>query len=124
MDLHQKDIDQLAFSTVARHLLTQNKVSYDLIHDRCAYRGDNGLKCAIGCLIDDRDYDVSMEGDVVRWGDENWSLDNSPLMQLSSNLAMNLQTCHDQVPPDNWLKNLREIARHYDLTFTNPKDTN
>lgn len=32
---------------------------------RCVYRGPNGLKCAIGHLISDDDYDPEMEGRVV-----------------------------------------------------------
>ena len=29
---------------------------------RCRYRGDNGTMCAVGCLIPDERYDISLEG--------------------------------------------------------------
>lgn len=45
---------------VKNHFLKQNSLS----HDRdgyCAYRGENGAKCAAGCLIPDESYNEEME---------------------------------------------------------------
>ena len=51
---------QEAFDIAARHLLVQGKRS--LTSDgACAYRGEGGLKCAIGALIPDDQYDPKME---------------------------------------------------------------
>ena len=52
---------QEIFDTVANHLLTQKEQSMDE-NGKCLYRGPNGLKCAIGCLIPDEDYSPTMEG--------------------------------------------------------------
>lgn len=50
--------------TVAEHLGKQRKQSDGQHPDGhgCCYRGDNGLMCAIGCLIPDELYDFQMEG--------------------------------------------------------------
>lgn len=56
---------QEIFNQVAEHLMTQGAQS--VIRSKnleriCAYRGDGGLKCAIGCLIPDDYYSPDMEG--------------------------------------------------------------
>lgn len=67
---------QLVFDTVTSHLLRQGKVStktrpsFDIINgtknvDYCAYRGDDGTKCALGCLISDESYNEHLEGKTV-----------------------------------------------------------
>lgn len=43
------------FEKVRTHLLTQNAKS--MIDGICLYRGPNGLKCAVGCLIEDEHFD-------------------------------------------------------------------
>ena len=56
---------QSLFDYVARHLLRQNAQSLVIFGDRndnsCVYRGPNGLKCAAGCLIEDRLYTADLE---------------------------------------------------------------
>jgi hypothetical protein len=56
------------FDTVVAHLFTQGRpalVTGDDDSDRstgdCLYRGPNGTKCAIGCLIPDDRYSESLE---------------------------------------------------------------
>ena len=45
---------QEVFDVVAKHLLTQNAKSMDDPWDEmCAYRGENGRRCAVGALIPD-----------------------------------------------------------------------
>lgn len=51
---------QATFETVARHLLLQGKVSTGA--HGCSYSGGGGLKCALGCLIPDAQYDPVFEG--------------------------------------------------------------
>src|SRR5580704_9862826 len=52
---------QAIFNKVCRHLKKQNKHSKDPISKHCVYRSSNGYKCAIGCLIKDKEYNPSME---------------------------------------------------------------
>jgi hypothetical protein len=57
---------QKVFDKVVNHLLTQNKQSIEYsVRDgetSCAYRGADGLMCAVGCLIADSAYDEILEG--------------------------------------------------------------
>src|SRR4051812_610560 len=57
--------DQEIFDKVATHLLTQNAKSLLLEPGQpisCLYRGREGKKCAIGCLIPDELYTPYIEG--------------------------------------------------------------
>lgn len=60
---------QEIFDTVARHLHKQGKRAGKYDNDsrdeadfRCLYRGPEGTKCAVGCLIPDELYDPNIEG--------------------------------------------------------------
>lgn len=52
---------QEIFDTVAKHLATQGCQSLSATGD-CSYRGERGLKCAVGILISDEEYTPFMEG--------------------------------------------------------------
>lgn len=60
---------QEIFDTVINHLLQQGGPALNYNYDDealddpvCRYRSNNGLKCAVGCLIPDDQYDPLMEG--------------------------------------------------------------
>ena len=54
---------QEMFDTMAAHLLKQGERSVSPINpQQCRYRGDHGLKCAVGALIKDKFYKPSLEG--------------------------------------------------------------
>src|ERR1019366_8136543 len=85
---------QQVYDTSVGHLIRQGKpASEDGIE--CSYRTKDGLKCAIGCLITDKEYIVSMEGrnvyDINRCG-------NLPktLVQFID-LLDELQSLHDDI---------------------------
>lgn len=107
---------QEIFNTVARHLLTQMKRS---LHGqgKCAYRGDDGLKCAAGCLIPDAKYDVTFEGKSAlsstlakTWKELGYSC-------IDVDLITDLQRLHDWKEPDEWKDQLQMEAIRYDLKF-------
>jgi hypothetical protein len=52
---------QEIFDKVTTHLLTQGKRSIDEKKHICLYRGPNGTKCAVGCLIKDEFYHAGLE---------------------------------------------------------------
>jgi hypothetical protein len=63
--------DQEVFDYVSTFLLKQGVPSKDLTQKNqpCLYRGPNGTKCAVGCLIPDELYDPVMESmPVVSFG--------------------------------------------------------
>jgi hypothetical protein len=56
---------QAIFDKVAEHLIRQGERAMSPSGEgtgACAYRGQNGTKCAIGCLIDDKFYESRFEG--------------------------------------------------------------
>lgn len=52
------------FDYVEAHLRNQGQRSMARSCN-CAYRGEKGRMCAVGCLIADDEYNLSMEGNVV-----------------------------------------------------------
>jgi hypothetical protein len=63
---------QEIFDTVVNHLAAQQQrsMAHVVVHDgtaegnkmyTCAYRGEFGMMCAVGCLIKDEDYNPKME---------------------------------------------------------------
>lgn len=122
---------QAVFDKVAKHLLTQNKRAMkdfrgEYPEDRCAYRGDNGSMCAVGCLISDDLYDFSMEGrnvgEVMRMLHGVRELSSvSPALGVFHAMLSALQNAHDNYEPSEWPMELAYIARMYNLSFTMPQ---
>lgn len=54
---------QEEFDAVVAHLYKQGKKA--MSGKGCAYRGENGTMCAVGCRIPDEMYDPKMEGQFV-----------------------------------------------------------
>lgn len=105
--------NQELYNKVRKHLLTQMaKSTFPSIQASCAYRGDNGLKCAIGCLIPDEHYSSSLEGYTAR---------NEEVMRAAGlsieniNLAIDLQKIHDCHRVEKWATKLDYVASDYSL---------
>lgn len=102
--------NQEVLDKVANHLLTQMEVSADEFG--CKYRGPNGLKCAIGCLIPDEKYIPAMEGlssnHVIIQGNLSNFLGDIKLLKK-------LQFIHDQHEPVEWRSLLETLANDYNL---------
>lgn len=67
---------QEIFDTVAKHLFSQGQRAmmnnnHGLDGEYCAYRGENGMKCAVGVLIPDDMYDPDMD----KFGGDGTSID-------------------------------------------------
>lgn len=99
--------EQEIFDIVSTHLLTQGGKSRTGEHP-CAYRGENGWKCAAGVLIPDDLYQPMFEGKL-------WSkvCEVSPELRAIGhrNLIIALQRIHDLGEPISWADRLRELAR-------------
>ncbi|GED41218.1 hypothetical protein [Cobetia marina] len=114
--------EQEVFDQVARHLLTQQRVSYSPSNDMCAYRSPFGA-CAAGCLLADDEYSPDMEGKA--WDQLTLS---GRVPNEHVNLISVLQTVHDeghdlmdQVPSNvfsEWRHRLEEVAEEFDLDTT------
>ena len=131
---------QKVFDKVVDHLLEQRKQS--TVNDvlapggyRCMYRGNSGLKCAIGALIPDDLYTSSMENAGV-----GYMLLNNPKLAKhldikigkkrpsegdtaykEERLLIKLQNIHDVREVEEWEKLLRDLAWDYELQFQGEK---
>ena len=122
--------NQEAFDKVVKHLRRQGERATD--GSKCCYRTNEGLMCAVGCLIPDSLYTPHIEGvaidcciDVV----ENKSGLHIPdvvravsritdhLAGLDFNLLEALQWTHDQHPPDEWEDSFITIAKDFNLSI-------
>lgn len=108
---------QEIFDKVARHLLTQNARS--VRGPSCAYLGEGGLKCAVGCLIADEYYSPDLERRNALDGRVLSAVAASlghPLDVDSQKLLHELQLTHDFSFPNTWRTgSLLGIAREFDL---------
>jgi hypothetical protein len=94
------------FYTVRDHLLAQNRRA---VNDTgmCAYRGKDGTKCAVGCLILDDEYSTDMEGKPVK---ELWQMGMLPHRLVPYvGLLDRLQGIHDARLVRSWELQLREL---------------
>lgn len=109
---------QEVYNTVKAHLIKQGDVSFDGRGD-CAYRGDNGRSCAVGCLIPDDEYDFKMEGQTVDSlldeCDLELSHDLRGFLTTHRKLLKDLQWVHDDNDPSDWPKILAEVAKTHNL---------
>lgn len=107
---------QSIFDRVAAHLLNQNRRSVDPVDGLCLYRGGDGRKCAIGCLIPDDLYSPEMEnqnlyGPLIRAALGDFLRDSEHEKLLSM-----LQLAHDSYHPSQWPDELRYIAGSFKLS--------
>jgi hypothetical protein len=105
---------QEVFDKVATHLLRQKEKSVALFNQfsypLCAYRGENGTMCAVGCLIPNEKYHTGMEG---------WNVDfvTKDLPELAQHiyLLQNLQSIHDNEDVEQWEDKLRCLGEENNL---------
>jgi hypothetical protein len=112
--------EQEVFDQVARHMIKQKTRSW-LQDGACAYRGEEGLKCAAGCLISDE------EATMLNLADESintlpWSclIIRGVAPDRHRSLISSLQAIHDNpdyVPEDDWGDRLKELAKQRGLNY-------
>lgn len=104
--------DEGVFEFVKQHLITQGQKSSS--STSCYYKNTLGLKCAIGCLIEDKFYDDNLEfknGDdpivlnAVRKSVPNW--------KINKNMLLKLQELHDEFEPNEWKYSLNYLQEEY-----------
>ena len=116
----KKATSQQVLDQAVTHLLTQRRASKRWTGGIpvCAYRSDDGAKCAAGCFIDDADYTPALEG--TRWSGLR---EQGLVPAMHSTLITELQLIHDNYNPERWAKELAILARNQGLKF-NPPVTN
>jgi len=106
---------QTIFNTVSKHLLKQNKVCEN--NFSCAYRGPNGLKCAVGVLIKDKHFKKIYNNDGIYHDGviKMLTLSGIPTDKESLIFLTNLQRIHDTGEVENWKTKLKNTAKAYNL---------
>jgi hypothetical protein len=125
---------QQLFDKVATHLFTQGrpaKKSYNnSATPACAYRGNDGTKCAAGCVMPDEAYTPDVEGASINTFKEHGRLEGQfgeffpEVDPKDMDLLGSLQIAHDNDESEGdggffieskLRSHLLEIALHYDL---------
>lgn len=113
--------NQEAFTAVVRHARSQKEKcgSHDGI--KCWYRGPEntdykGMKCFIGALIPDNEYEPSWDEDRGVNVDDIY-IDVPTLENLNIGLLESLQVIHDICDIKDWEDKFEEIANRFDLTI-------
>ena len=111
---------QTIFDKVALHLIKQKAKAIKAGGSEdplCAYRGDDGLKCAVGALIPDDKYRPYFEGSSLCYHTPNTALARAAGLRtdLQLKLAADLQTVHDECEPEEWTYLLAKTAKHWNL---------
>lgn len=101
------------FQIVSRHLLEQGEPSFDN-SGMCAYRGVDGKKCAVGCLIKDEFYSKGLE--VISPSPNNLVgkaliASGIPDDVLIFSMLRHLQKIHDTFNPEDWKEHLSYYAK-------------
>lgn len=109
-----KKDQQKLFNRTVRGLASQGfERSMAPLGDGCAYRGQDGCRCAIGWLIPNKRYSPDLEG----WGASRRCVRKAVAAGSPGFLAY-LQRCHDQGrTPDEMKKNLRAFASDHGLAL-------
>jgi hypothetical protein len=99
-------VDNLeVFTKVKTHLLAQMSRSLGTNLPTCRYRGAEGRKCAIGCLIPDEEYKSVFE--IIGLPELVEAVPS--LRGTNINLLRALRTLHDYCEPETWSAKLDEI---------------
>jgi hypothetical protein len=101
------------FDFVKNHLLTQNERS--MINGVCQYRGNSGLKCAVGCLIDNVHYDKDFENQAAYNQSVKSAVQASIGFEPDNSLLCALQGVHDYEPVKEWPMHLKRVEARYSL---------
>ena len=109
---------QEIFNTVRDHLLTQGTRSTNK-RGRCAYRGEDGARCAVGALIPDHLYDPTLE-DLGVWStfldSVMYECGVPSELRADDKMVGQLQRIHDRTLPEDWSYELTRLAEREGLT--------
>ena len=112
-EVNNKSLQEI-FDFVACHLLTQNAKAVE-DSGTCLYRhGD--LKCAVGALISDEDYDCSFEMNSIKILNDKKETIFSDIEKSKLEFLMHLQEIHDDYVIEEWPEELSILGSDYNLS--------
>jgi len=103
--------------TIKEHMLTQRARSIKR-GKGCRYRGDYGMRCAVGCLIKDEFYDPALEGMAITHVPVLNALSFSGVDTYKPKIVEMLsdfQKCHDTKPVCRWATEIERIFENYGI---------
>lgn len=117
-----KYTNQSAFDAVVKHSRTQKSKSMSPDGSNCLYRGPEGNKCWIGCLIPDNVFDEILVTYPAANSIGVSSVVNVPAAKelfadVGLHLLYRLQRTHDMEPMLDWERYLGQCAFEFDLTM-------
>ena len=98
------------FLKVKEHLLLQNKQSWLPDHSGCAYLGEGGLKCAVGCLMTEEELNSLTDEDQIKV--VATMIKFGKMDETHKILLGRLQGIHDSYSPDNWESVLNSFEKY------------
>ena len=102
---------QTVFNKVVRFLRVQNKRAMN--GKVCAYRANDGSKCAVGCMISKKNYKKAMEGSLL------YSLIEKKLLPRHllphAQLLSCMQSIHDGCNVSAWEDAFQSTAEKFNL---------
>ena len=107
---------QEIFTKVKTHLLKQGVRAMNE-DEECQYRGENETKCAVGCLIPDKNYNKKIEGDSVDSGTVQKCIPYKIDSIEDEDFLCKLQYIHDQHLPEKWGLALVTFAQDHNLEY-------
>ena len=106
-----KDEMQRVYNTVRDHMIKQSARSLLPGSDgTCAYRGADGLMCAVGVLIKDEHYSPNMEGKDAYTVAHALELSGIRASTDMLDMLQSLQYVHDDMDVDTWPNELAYVA--------------
>lgn len=119
LELSEPRTAQWVFDTVVNHLRKQGCRSYRHQGVSCAYRGQDGSKCAAGVLIPDNEYMPVMEGSTAAIICVLYLVGvTKEMFNTHSALISDLQCIHDMHDVDKWEDSFRRFAKWHDCVYT------
>lgn len=125
---HDKEIRSKYFNKIAAHLLKQGCRSTGKVFSHigetlegCAYRGKNGMKCAVGILISDEHYLPGIEGMSITSGSVKALLRDSGVELDGTDgivpMLSDLQVMHDETDVEDWPVRMLVLANEYNVAL-------
>ena len=112
-EVNNKSFQEI-FDFVANHLLTQNAKAVE-DSGTCRYRyGD--LKCAVGALISDEDYNYSFEMRSIRLLADRKNTRFSNIEESRLAFLIHLQKIHDDYVIEEWPEKLSALGSYFNLS--------
>ncbi len=103
--------NQEAFDKMVAHLRKQGQKAKE--DGSCRYRTEEGLMCAVGCLLTDAEYKRSMEGKGVEHMQHLYGV----LQDLDPPFLAEMQDTHDAYDPTNWEARFADTAARFRLVY-------